>query len=530
MSEPWLDYQQEEAPPWADYAKPKPKQSASVLYQKAMQGDREAWEAYNTRARTYGQNTIEQDIEQNSPVADQGFAQNFWQGFGRTLPELGRAFDSPEEVDRQRQLDAPLMATGGGTLGNITGQVALTAGPQSGLTRGLAVTGKVAPYVASSIVGGVQGALTPVGSGESRGGNAGRAAIWNTGGQAVGDTVGAVGSRVAAAVRPKGAALYEQAKRAGIDLIPSQITNSRHLKYLSSESKNWPLSGANEIADKQQAAYNNLMLGTIHQGKAGTITDDALAVAKEQNSKMYDWALSGQEIKLDQSSWQSYQALRKWMPGRVPVGQIEQFDELMKQYAKDIKGGRVSGEIYQAIRQELRDMAATEKGKYGEALKQFKGILDDAAERSLPKERLAVYREADNMYRNRRVIEQAMTRRAGAAGDIKPETPWPIVNRKYKSTPEMRDIARFGANIADTLPQSGTAQRAGVASLADLLLVVPRATAGRVANSPLLSRYLVNQPKVIEGTSRLLKESVPRIAAGSAPLYLQKREQQKKKK
>jgi hypothetical protein len=222
--------------------------------------------------------------------------------------------------------------------------------------------------------------------------------------------------------------------------------------------------------------------------------------------------------------------LRKWMPGRVPAPQIEQFDALMTQYAKDIKGGKVSGEIYQAMRQELRDMSVAEKGKYGEALKQFKGILDDAAERSLPKDRLAVYREADKMFRNRKVVEQSMTRRAGASGDIKPETAWPIVNRKYKSTPEMRDIARFGANIADTLPQSGSAPRLGVSSLADLLLVPPRAVAGRVANSPMLSSYLINQPKAIEGTSRVLKDAIPRIAAGSLPLYLRRREEEKKKK
>lgn len=533
MSEPWLDYQQaEEAPPWEYFAKQAPKESAYDLYQKAVNGDPAALEAYNTRARTYGQNTIEQDREQNSPVAGQNFAQNLWQGLGRTLPELSRAFDAPEEVDRQRQIDAPLAQTSGGLAGNITGQLGLTFGPQALLAKPLVVAGKAAPYINAAIVGGAQGALTPVGTGDSRARNVGSAAIWNTGGQAAGDIIGAVGPKVGAALRPKDADLYEQGSKIGFELTPGQITNSRWLKYLSSESQNWPGSGASGIADKQQAAFNNLMLRTVGE-QGDVITDDLLKDIRLKNKAMYEGALNGQQIKLDQGSWKAYQNLRQWMPGRVPAEQIKQFDALMKQYGKDIQGGKITGEIYQAIRQELRDMAASEGGKYGEALKQFKGILDDAAERSLPKENLAMYRQADNMYRNFKVIEQSMTRRAGAKGDILPGTPWSLVNKKYKSTPEMRDTARFGANIADTLPQSGTAPRQGVSSLADLLLAPPRAVAGRVANSPILSRYLVNQPKAIEGTSLLLRDAVPRIAAGTAgvaPAYLMRKPEEKKKK
>lgn len=528
MSNPWDDYQQEEAPPWEYFAKQSPKESSYDLYQKAQAGDPAAREAYNQRARTYGQNTIEQDIEQNSPVAGQNFAQNLWQGFGRTLPELSRAFDAPEEVDSQRQTDAPLMATAGGTVGNIGGQAGLYAGPQALLTRPFAAAGAAAPYISAAIVGGGQGALTPVGSGESRAGNAGRAAIWNTGGQAVGDVIGAVGPKVAGLVRPKNADLYEQGRRAGIELVPGQVSGSPWLRYLSSESRNWPLSGANEIAGKQQAGFNNLMLRTVGE-KGDVITDDMVREMAKKNSELYDKALTGQVIQLDQSAFKAYKDLRQWMPGRVPAEQISQFDDLMKQYGKDIQGGKLTGEIYQQIRQELRDMAGAEGGKYGESLKRFKAILDDAAERSLPKENLAMYREADRIYRNRKVIEQSLTRRAGAQGDIKPETPWSLVNKKYKSTPEMREVARFGANIADTLPQSGTATRAGVSSLADLLLVPPRAVAGRVANSPLLSSYMVKQPKVIEGTSRVLRDAVPKIAAGTIPMYLRKPEEKKKK-
>lgn len=537
MANPWEQDEAVASAPWemdavadpaANYARRPPQKSAWQLGQEAQSGDPAAIEAYNIRARSLGQPTFEEERAANSPVAGQGFLQNAWQGFGRTLPELARAFDAPQEVDRQRQVDAPLMATGGGTVGGITGQVALTAGPQAALTRGFSAAGVAAPYLAAATVGSGQGALTPVGSGESRLRNTGSAAIWNTGGQVVGDAIGAIGPRVASAVRPKNAELYEQGAKYGIGLTPGQTTGSRYLRYLSSESRNWPLSGANEIADKQQGAFNGVLLRTIGQN-GDVITDDALDAARMQNSQMYERALAGQQIKLDQNSWKAYQELRQWMPGRVPVPQIEQFDELMKQYGKDIQGGKITGEIYQQIRQELRDMSAAEKGKYGEALKRFKGVLDDAAERSLPPENLQLYRQADNMYRNRRLIEKGMTRRAGASGDVKPETLWPLVNGKYRSTPEMRDIARFGSNMADTLPQSGTNARMGVSSIADLLLVPPRAAAGRVANSPILARYLVEQPKVIEGSSRLLQQSIPRIAAGTAPFYLQRRQDQKRK-
>ena len=96
----------------------------------------------------------------------------------------------------------------------------------------------------------------------------------------------------------------------------------------------------------------------------------------------------------------------------------------------------------------------------------------------------------------------------------------------------MRDMAVLGAKIADTLPQSGTVPRAEAERLANLGLLglamaIPKATVGRAVNSPMLSRYLIAQPKLIEGGARNVSTAVSK---GALPVYLARPKNDEKKK
>ena len=178
-----------------------------------------------------------QKIEATSPVAGQNILQNTWQGIGRFFPNLASNFDSPEAVDEQRRIDAPLLDTWGGKAGVVGSNVAAYAGPQSLATRGMAVTGAAAPYLSGIATGGVQGALEPVGTGESRLENAGRSAVWGGAGQLAGDAIAVGGSKFAKAMTPAQDDLWNAAKQMGITLHPPQLTDSKWIKALASQSK-----------------------------------------------------------------------------------------------------------------------------------------------------------------------------------------------------------------------------------------------------------------------------------------------------
>lgn len=109
---------------------------------------------------------IEYDTERArlDPTKDMSGFETTLAGYGKALPDLvlgarqlfGNA--SQEEVDESKRLDAPLMNTTGGKVGNVMGNVAI------------ALPAAAAPptLLAAAGTGAVMGGLQPVGTGESR--------------------------------------------------------------------------------------------------------------------------------------------------------------------------------------------------------------------------------------------------------------------------------------------------------------------------------------------------------------------------
>lgn len=533
MANPWELDDEVGANPWdADevignpLAKPEPRKTAWELGQAAQAGDPAAIEAYNLRARSLGQPTFEQEREQNSPVAGQNFAQNAWQSVGRYWPNIARNFDSPEEVDRARQIDEPLLQTGGGLAGSIASNVAMLAAPQSKLTAGLAATGKAAPYLSGATMGAVAGASEPVGSGESRIGNTGRAAIWGAGGQLAGDALALGGKAVASKVTPANMALWREAQKMGIELTPAQLADNRYLKVLSSQSKYWPGSGFAKSQAKQQTQFNRAVAKTMGES-ADVIDDPLMAQVKAKQAALYDKAFDGVEIKVDASALNGYNALKGSLEKRLSADQIRQFNAVADDFAKNIKGGKIEGKVYQELRKELKALEAQNPNGFGAAVRDLRRIVEGTAERSVPKANQDALKAADRLTRNTKVVEQARKRVANANDNIAPTSLWQPSNSKYGATPEMRALAKVGQQIKDPIADSGTAGRLENMNMLAMLYAGARAPFGQMANSTLASRYLVAQPKVIEGTSRTVGRALTRAGA---PAYLARPKKDEKKK
>lgn len=114
------------------------------------------------------------------------------------------------KIDERRRLDAPLMDTGAGIAGNITGHATQIVGPGIAL-RGTAAGAALLPrtVAGNALQGAVVGGLQPIATGESR---TGKAAIGGTVGALVPAALKAPGALrrvVATAVRPERAAAKE---------------------------------------------------------------------------------------------------------------------------------------------------------------------------------------------------------------------------------------------------------------------------------------------------------------------------------
>ena len=209
-------------------------------------------------------------------------------------------------------------------------------------------------------------------------------------------------------------------------------------------------------------------------------------------------------------------------------------------YISDLKnaGGNISGDVYQKTRSNIGRAIRSQSGlngdpEYKNALIGIQNALDDAAERSMLRagavDDVKALQGARQQYANLMTIEDAVARSGekGAAGLINPSslsaaTKAAVGKRQYaRGVGNLNDISRAGDAFIRPLPDSGTAQRSAIPTMAGLAvggynvggplgaglaMTLPTA-AGTLVNNPITQRYLRNQ----------LFPNAPRLPLGAIP-------------
>lgn len=432
-------------------------------------------------------------------------------GFGKSIYDTGRGIGqlfgavSQEDVDRARELDAPLMNTKAGLGGNIAGQAAQIAVP---IPAGAAIkatswAGRGAPLVGAAARGGAFGASQGVGTGESRLGNAAETAAWGAGGQAVASGAGALARGMKGSITAPVRESLDVLGRAGVPVHASQVVPSKFVKNAASALSYAPLSGAGKAAAKQQEGFNRAV-GRTFGADAPALSDDVMKSAKDAISQEYERVFSTKAVKLDDQAISQMAQLESSLVKRLPRDQAAVVKANIDDLMANSDNGVIPGRVYQALRGELGG-----EGAAGKALKELRGILDNAAFRSVGAKDAAALKAANAKWANMRTAEKSLQQsQGGAAGNIRPASLYPLVRKG--STQEMRQLAKAGQNVLkDPIPDSGTAGRmavyAGLGGLGggmsmsgnDNISTLGKAlllgtTAGRVANSPMLAGYLAN--------------------------------------
>lgn len=459
----------------------------------------------------------------------------FMSGVGKSFADTGRGIGQlfgmvdSADVERARQLDAPLMNDGWGTAGNIAGQAAQIAVP---IPAGAAVkatswAGRAAPYVGAATRSGVFSGLQGTTADESRLKNAAAGAAWGAGGQAVAGGMGALANGAKRSITPAVRESVDVLNRAGVPLHASQVVPSKSVKTLSSAASYLPLSGAGKASQRQQEAFNRAV-GRTFGADAPALSDEVMAQAKAQISREYQSVFSTKAVKLDDQALSELARVEQSLGRRLPKDQADMVKENIDNLLQNTQNGVMPGEVYQSLRGEL--MA---EGSSGKVLRELRGILDNAAFRSVGARDAAILKSANAKWANMRTAEKSLQQaQGGAAGNVRPASLYPLVRKG--ATPEMRALAKAGQNVLkDPIPDSGTAGRmmtyaalgglgggmaaSGNENISDLgkgLLL--GATAGRALNSPFAARYLVNGGgPILQGLARTAKPLpflVPAIA------------------
>lgn len=423
------------------------------------------------------------------------------------------------DIDEARKLDAPLMATGAGKLGNIAGGVAQTAIPVGGLAgRSAALLGKAAPYVGAATRGALFAGAQPISGDENRATNAVIGGISGAAGQALPSILGSTATATKNALSPAMREGIGVAKSAGIPLHASQVSDSRFLKTLSSVLNTLPFTGAVKAGKIQQEAFNRAV-GRTFGADAPALTDDVMAQARQGISNVYNNVFNRNQVSLTPADATRMNmivtAAKRDMTAENSALVQRQFERIIDEFSN----GPIAGSRYQDLRGELASLA--QDNKTGSAIKALRQAVDDAAYRSVGKVDADTLKQANSMWANMRTAEAARKQVSGAGDNIRPAALWPLV--RNGSTKEMRALAKMGQNVLkDPIPNSGTQERqfamgllglGGTAGAATgtLPLVMKLAgvgmTAGRAMNSPgLASLLLATQPAraaMLAGASRL---------------------------
>lgn len=217
-------------------------------------------------------------------MADDSFGSNVLTGIGRGMASVGRAlsFQSPEQTAEAKRIDAPLMNTGGGKLGNVVGQAALAA-PVAFVPGANTVLG-------ASIGGAALGGLTTEGDAGERLMGAGLGAAGGMAGVALGKGAGLVAdklkaSRAAAQVANAGKdAAAASAQKAGYVLPPTEVNPG--LVNSALEGLSGKIKTSQKASQQNQTVTNKLAQDEL--GLTGPIGKDDLAGIRSKAGQAYD--------------------------------------------------------------------------------------------------------------------------------------------------------------------------------------------------------------------------------------------------
>lgn len=481
------------------------------------------------------------DPNEYSPTDGMSTAEKFFAGFGKSIYDTGRGIgqlfgqQSEADIDEARRLDAPLMDTGAGMVGNIAGQTAQIAAPvpAGAALKATSWAGRAAPYVGAAARSGAFGASQGVGTGETRGGNAATSAAFGVGGQGVASGAKALARGTASRIDKAVAGLARGADARGIRLSVPQLSENPMVRTVGSQLERLPFSGAAKRNDANQEAFNRAV-GKSFGADAPKITPDVFAAAKRKLSNEFETltarnnlAPTAQLVGDLRNVIDEADRLAVGDTGRVVRGWV---DELL---SKTGANGTIPGKAYQSFDSKI-GKAMKAGGETANYLGAVRESVRKAMDSSISPRDAAKWAQVRGQWANMKTVEPLVGK--SPAGNIPPSQLMGRVTSdgagKVRMASgkggELGELARIGQQFLKDAPNSGTADRLLVNSLIGgglygaqgVGLVSPETAAwagagllgNRLAGRVLASKGLtMGNSKPLNGLARLMSQS-PRLA------------------
>jgi hypothetical protein len=444
------------------------------------------------------------------------------------------------DIDETKRLDAPLMNTTAGTVGNIAGQAALSLP--------LAFVPSANTYAGSGIVGSLLGAVQPTATGESVGTNIIGGGLGGVAGKYIGDKAGQLlvgnrgmnlnssnsnasigGSNAGASSTATGGATasgtgggynfgyvgddlsqgltdaqtaaMNKGKELGFKMTAGQATGSKALQQFEAKLESQPMtSGAfNEVKANNQKVLNRIAADAIGE-TADAVDSTVLASSLQRIGNVYKSVADKTPRQIDPDEFlNKISQVESYFEGLLPVSIVD--NPLVKRLFNFANNGQATGEQLQNVASQLGRAAhkemTTRNGdrELGLALFQVKDQVDDYLAKGLQGETLKAFQQARGQYRNLMLLTQRNGVLNPSSGDVSGNALAGLLQQKDrqgflfgKNKSNLYEAARFAQAFRPIVGDSGTATRSPLPSPTDFLLSLPFSLATRAyTSSPAVS-------------------------------------------
>ena len=426
-------------------------------------------------------------LHRYSPTEGISPLENFLAGAGRSVYETGRGLGQlagiipQSQIDEARRLDAPLMESTAGQLGNVAGAVGQMASP------GLLLKGAgVLPGVARTILnprtatqaaaaGGLFSAAQPVVEGESRGLNAALGAAGGAAGQMAGRYI----AQGVKGVSPYMKQVADKARRLGAKVTPAAETGNTALRQVESSFASNPLT-SNRFADIK--ANNQEVLNKVAaraMGEDGTeITEHVLGRADKRIKAVFNRVFRGKTLPMPKTTLGEIEDISAAYL-HSPTGRGDAtFGHITDYLNEELAGGTITGKQYLAIHNELqKTIRSAWRGEnsnpeLARATQDILDVLDSQAAKGLTKPERAAYAKARTQWGNKTKIEATLNGQHVSgpklANMLKKKDKGGFLRgggRADRATQDLYDMARFADVYRGIVGDSGTATRLSMPQL-----------------------------------------------------------------
>jgi GH24 family phage-related lysozyme (muramidase) len=321
---------------------------------------------------------------------------------------------------------------------------------------------------------------------------------------------GAAASGVREAILPKAsdeiAELAELAiNKHGIPLRRSAMGDSRAAKVLASVTKDVPLSGAVSFMKKQGKAFNRAVAKTFGED-ADKFTPELIDKAYRRIGGEFNSVLKGKSIAIGDDTLNALAKLDDEAVQALTEDTYRLVKNQVGRFLKDIDAdGKISGEKINSLRSSVTKILRRTNNDASPFLSDLQDVILDSTINGLPASEAKAAREtltrARFQYKNLKTIEPLAAK--AERGYISPALLQGRVQQQFKDYArggggDLGELARIGQSLLkDTVPNSGTVQRAGAMGALGIGTVFEPITGGSIiGGSKLFNAIDTAQPVV----------------------------------